>query len=134
MGGRHEYGFGLDKEENRKYRVLGMIDGIKVLIPKDTNKKQPTPTPTYSNTSNTQYIVIRSDMKLKSFYFYEGKKLVRSVDFDHGKNPHVHIWKEEYSKDGKKTPGRNEIEENHLTLSQSDWNLYNKVKKFLNSL
>lgn len=73
-------------------------------------------------------------MKLKSFYFYEGKKLVRSVDFDHGKGPHVHVWKEEYSKDGKKTPGRRKDEENHLPLSSDDWNLYNKVKKFLKSL
>lgn len=129
MGGRHEYELGLDKEENRKYELIGTVDGIKVLRPKGTHP----PTPNYSNTPNTSYIVVSENNDLKGFYFYEGNFLVRSVDFDNG-DPHAHNWEMVDSSKGK-TPGRkSHSKKNFLSLTEYEQKLYDKVIRFLNKL
>lgn len=133
MGGRNEYDLGLDKEENRKFREVGMIDGIKILKVKEEFSGR-TPTPTYSNTPNAQYVILDSSNNIENFYFFDGHHLVRSVDFNNEDGPHAHNWTMVDSPKGK-TPGRkSHSKKNNLPLSAEEWNMYEKIKNFIKTL
>ncbi len=95
MGGRGSFDPNMGRTggipiEHRKYSEIGQIDNIKI-IQCDAFKNNPTTT--YSNTANTTYYSYSKERGvIEHIYYFKNHKLVKSVDFEDGKDPHTHYW------------------------------------------
>lgn len=95
MGGRGAFDIRLGKTggiplEKRLYSCMGKLNNIKI-IQCDAFKNNPTAT--YSNTCNTTYYAYsKENHRIEHIYYYQGHKLVKSIDFKNGESPHAHYW------------------------------------------
>ena len=95
MGGRGAFlnsaaaGFKGIAENEREYTPIGTIDGMKVIVPNNTQINK---TPVRSNKPNRIYIVADKNGKEPySIGFYKNHTLIKTIDFDG--EPHAHLWK-----------------------------------------
>lgn len=76
--------------QNRKYSEIGKIGNIKII---QCDAFSNNPTTTYSNTANTTYFSYsKENGKIEHIYYFKNHKLVKSVDFGKGEEPHAHYW------------------------------------------
>lgn len=127
MGGRGSF----DKTtmsipvENRKYKTLDIVEGIKVIEDFESGNGK---TPVMSNSSNTKYAVwSESAGRIKHIFYFKNHVLYYSIDLE-GANSHAHnvyvdpktgnIGRKSHSKD------------NRLELSAKEWYIVNKLSKW----
>ena len=127
MGGRGSF----DKStmsipvENRKYKTLDIVDGIKVIEDFESGNGK---TPVMSNTADTVYAVwSESARRIKHIFYYKNHVLYYSIDLE-GKNSHAHnvYVNPKTGEIGRKTHSK----DNYLELSAKEWNLVNKFSKW----
>lgn len=129
MGGRGSFDPNMGRTggiplENRKYSEIGMIDGIKII---QCDAFRNNPTTTYSNTSNTTYYSYSKERhRIEHIYYFRNHRLVKSVDFEEGRSPHVHYW-------NSKVVGRKRHDKHNThELSDRDTRLMNNAIKWNN--
>jgi len=127
MGGRGSF----DKStksipvENRKYKTLDVIDGIKIIEDFESGNGK---TPVMSNTADTIYAVwSESAGRIKHIFYYKDHYLYYSIDLE-GKSSHAHhvYVNPETGEIGRKTHSKN----NYLLLSPDEWNLVKNFEKW----
>lgn len=76
--------------ENRQYSTIGNIGRIKIV---QCDTKSNNPTITYSNMCNTTYFSYSKEHgSIEHIYYFKKHKLVKSVDFNEGIEPHTHYY------------------------------------------
>lgn len=94
MGGRGTFAAG--KQVAYTYETVDYVDGIKVLLPKDT--KASISLPERSNTPGTSYLSYRKDGTFDQLRVF-GDDRIPTLDIDYGKHRgkkslHVHYYKD----------------------------------------
>ena len=127
MGGRGSF----DKStmsipvENRKYKTLDVVDGIKIIEDIESGNGK---TPVMSNTADTIYAVwSKSAGRIKHIFYYKNHVLYYSIDLE-GKKSHAHkvYVNPETGEIGRKTHSK----DNRLELSTKEWTLVNKLAEW----
>lgn len=112
--------------ENRHYSSIGKLGNIKVI---QCDDKSNNPSPTYSNTANTTYFSYSKENKrIERICYYKDHKLVKTVDFKPGEEPHVHYWNGTVV--GRKAHDKN----NHHALSDRDKRLMKLAQSYNNQI
>lgn len=111
--------------ENRKYRTIEVVDGIKVIEDYETGNGK---TPVMSNTADTVYAVYsESAGRIKHVFYYKDHVLVYAIDIEGSKS---HSHKVYINKDtgaiGRETHSKN----NTFELTKKEWNLVNKLRQW----
>ena len=127
MGGRGSF----DKAtmsipvENRKYKTLDVVDGIKIIEDFESGNGK---TPVMSNSANTIYAVWSGSAgRIKHIYYYKDHYLYYAIDLD-GNKSHAHkvFVDPKTGIIGRKTHDKTNIFE----LTSKEWNIVNKLSKW----
>lgn len=127
MGGRGSF----DKTtmsipvENRKYKTLDVVDGIKIIEDFETKNGK---TPVMSDTADTVYAIwSQSAGRIKHIFYYKNHVLYYAIDME-GNNSHAHnvYVNTKTGEIGRKTHSK----ENYLKLSTKEWYIVNKLEKW----
>lgn len=128
MGGRGSF----DTEtqsipvENRKYKELDVIDGIKVI---EHTEIKNGPTPVMSNTANTVYAVYSGTAKrIAHVFFYEDHVLKYMIDIEDGDKSHSHkmFINKETGEIGRKSHSK----KNEFVLTNEEKELVKRLKQW----
>lgn len=77
-------------KDKREFTAIGYLNHIKII---QCDTKSNNPTTTYSNTANTVYYGYSKEKhRIEHIYYFKNHRLVKSVDFKEGENPHTHYW------------------------------------------
>ncbi len=124
MGGRGSF----DAEtqtipvENRKYRELDVIDGIKVI---ENTERKNGPTPIMSNTADTAYAVYSETAgRIKHVFFYQDHVLKYEIDIEGDKS---HSHKVFIDKDTGEIGRKKHNNANTFELTTKEWELVKKL-------
>ena len=112
--------------ENRKYKTLAVVDGIKIIEDFESGNGK---TPVMSNTANTVYAVWSEAAKrIKHIFYYKDHVLYYVIDLE-GKNSHSHkvYVNSETGEIGRKTHDKS----NTFALSPKEWNIVNKLTTWI---
>lgn len=124
MGGRGSFDFKTMSipVENRKYKTLDVIDGIKIIEDFESGNGK---TPVMSNTADTIYAVYSNSAgRIKHIFYYKNHFLVYAIDIEGSKSHSHKIYVDpKTGKIGRKTHSK----DNYFELNSIEWNL---VKKF----
>lgn len=127
MGGRGSF----DKAtmsipvENRKYRLLDIWNGIKIIEDFESGNGK---TPVMSNTANVIYAVwSESAGRIRHVFYYKNHMLYYAIDLE-GKNSHAHnvYYDPKTGEIGRKTHSK----DNYLALNAKEWNIVNYLSKW----
>lgn len=111
--------------ENRKYKTLDVVDGIKIIEDFETKNGK---TPVMSKTADTVYAIwSQSAGRIKHIFYYKNHVLYYAIDME-GKNSHAHnvYVNTKTGEIGRKTHSK----ENYLKLSTKEWYIVNKLEKW----
>lgn len=124
MGGRGTYSMG--KKPEYIYETVDIIEGVKVLVPKDKSKSLKLPEE--SHTPGTQYILLDKDGIFHQYREYDfNHQVILEIGYHHdrmlgeGDVLHIHI----HEKPGIEYHGCSTTEKRKLTRAE-----YEKYKKF----
>lgn len=128
MGGRGSFDIATMSipVENRKYKTLDVVDGIKIIEDFESGNGK---TPVMSNTADTVYAVwSESAGRIKHIFYYKNHVLYYSIDLE-GKNSHAHkvFINSKTGEIGRKTHSKG----NYLELSPKEWFIVNKLSKWI---
>ena len=129
MGGRGSFDKAtmLIPVQNRKYKTLDVVDGIKIIEDFESGNGK---TPVMSNTANTVYAVwSKSAGRIKHIFYYKDHFLYYAIDME-GKNSHSHnvFVNHKTGIIGRKTHKKSNIFE----LKPEEWIIVNKLAKWQN--
>lgn len=111
--------------ENRKYKELDVIDGVKVI---EHTEIKNGPTPVMSNTENSTYAVYSDNAKrIKHVFFYEDHVLKYTIDIEGDKS---HSHKVFIDKDSGKIGRETHCESNTFELTTKEWELVKKLMQW----
>ena len=125
MGGRGSF----DKTtmsipvENRKYKTLDVVDGIKIIEYIDGGNAK---TPVMSNTANTVYAVWSETAgRIKHVFYYKDHILTYAIDLE-GAKSHAHkvYMNPDTGEIGRKTHSK----DNRFELSSKEWIIVKKLE------
>ena len=123
MGGRGSFDYSTMTipVQNRKYKTLDVVDGIKVIEDFESGNGK---TPVMSNTADTVYAVwSQSAGRIKHIFYYKDHVLYYAIDLDGDKSHAHHVYVNPKTGEiGRKTHGK----DNTLELSPNEWKLVNK--------
>ena len=127
MGGRGSFDKAtmLIPVQNRKYKTLDVVDGIKIIEDFESGNGK---TPVMSNTANTVYAVwSKSAGRIKHIFYYKDHFLYYAIDME-GKNSHSHnvFVNHKTGIIGRKTHKKSNIFE----LKPEEWIIVNKLAKW----
>ena len=127
MGGRGSFDYSTMtiSVQNRKYKTLDVIDGIKIIEDFESGNGK---TPVMSNTANTTYAVWSNKAgRIKHIFYYKDHVLYYSIDLE-GKNSHAHhvYVNPKTGEIGRKTHSK----DNRLELNDNEWKLVDKLGKW----
>ena len=127
MGGRGSF----DKTtmsipvENRKYKTLDVVDGIKIIEDFESGNGK---TPVMSNSADTVYAVwSQSAGRIKHIFYFKNHVLYYAIDLE-GKNSHAHnvFINPKTGEIGRKTHSK----DNRHELSTQEWHIVKKLEKW----
>ena len=127
MGGRGSF----DKStqsipiENRKYRTLAIVDGVKIIEDVESGNGK---TPVMSNSADAVYAVYsQSAGRIKHIFFYKDHILRYAIDIE-GNDSHAHkvFVDPKTGEIGRKTHGA----DNRLKLTAEEWKLVKTLEKW----
>lgn len=111
--------------QNRKYKTLDVVDGIKIIEDFETLNGK---TPVMSNTANTVYAVYSNKAgRIKHIFYYKDHILHYQIDIE-GNKSHAHnvYVNPKTGEIGRKTHSK----ENYFELNQNQWNIVNNLAKW----
>ena len=111
--------------ENRKYKTLDVVDGIKIIEDFESGNGK---TPVMSNTADTVYAVwSEAAGRIKHIFYYKNHMLYYAIDME-GSNSHAHniYVNPKTGEIGRKSHSKN----NRIELSPSEWIIVNKLGKW----
>lgn len=127
MGGRGSYDPVTQSipVENRKYREMDVIDGIKIISDIESKNGK---TPVMSNTANTIYAVYSEAAgRIKHLFFYKNHTLEYAIDIE-GDKSHGH--KIYVDKEAGIIGRKSHSKDNLYPLNDEQWKLVKKIMKW----
>lgn len=124
MGGRGHFDWSTMSipVENRKYKTLDVVDGIKIIEDFESGNGK---TPVMSNTADTVYAVwSEAAGRIKHIFYYKNHVLNYAIDLE-GDKSHAHnVYVDSKTGEiGRKTHSK----KNRIELNQKEWNIVNKL-------